>query len=71
MVKTYVITEIISGKEQVFLKNVSDSGAEWVVNIDDALKFTNIEDVETEKELVINSLMTKNKESEFVKIIEL
>lgn len=69
--KTYLITEIIPGKNQKFLKSVNDSGADWIENIDEALKFTVLKDAETKMKCLIDSLMTNHKDISKVKIIQL
>lgn len=69
--KTYLITEIIPGKNQKFLKSVNFKGADWVESVDEAMRFTTLVDAESEKKRLIDSLMTNHKDVSKIKIIQL
>ena len=51
MSKKYLITKVIVGEKQDFLKNVTKDGGEWINDHNEALTFLNLEDAENEKGL--------------------
>lgn len=71
MSKKYLITKVIAGEEQGFLKNVTKAGGEWINNHDEALTFLNLEDAENEKKLLFSKLGAEHKDIAHIRIIEL
>lgn len=71
MSKKYLITKVIDGEKQDFLKNVTKDGGEWINDHNKALTFLNLEDAENEKELLFNKLGAKHKDIAHIRIIEL
>lgn len=49
MSKKYLITKVIAGEKQGFLKSVTKDGGEWINDHNEALTFLNLEDAENEK----------------------
>lgn len=71
MSKKYLITKVIAGEEQGFLKNVTEDGGEWINDHNEALTFLNLKDAENEKELLFNKLGAEHKDIAHIRIIEL
>lgn len=71
MSKKYLITKVIAGEKQYFLKNVTKDGREWINDPDEALTFLNLKDAENEKELLFSKLGVKHKDIAHIRIIEL
>lgn len=71
MSKKYLITKVIAGEKQGFLKNVTKDGGEWISDHNEALTFLNLEDAENEKELLFSKLGAKHKDIAHIRIIEL
>lgn len=71
MSKKYLITKVIIGEEQMFLKNVTENGGEWINDHNEALTFLNLEDAENEKELLFSKLGAEYKDIAHIRIIEL
>lgn len=71
MSKKYLITKVIIGEEQVFLKNVTENDVEWINDHNEALTFLNLEDAENEKELLFSKLGAEHKDIAHIRIIEL
>lgn len=71
MSKKYLITKVIAGEEQGFLKNVTQDGGEWISDHNEALTFLNLEDAENEKELLFSKLGAEHKDIAYIRIIEL
>lgn len=71
MSKKYLITKVIIGEEQMFLKNVTENGEEWINDNNEALTFSNLEDAENEKELLFSKLGAEHKDISHIRIIEL
>lgn len=71
MSKKYLITKVIIGEEQMFLKNVTENGGEWINDHNEALTFLNLEDAENEKELLFSNLGAEHKDIAHIRIIEL
>lgn len=71
MSKKYLITKVIIGEEQMFLKNVTENGEEWINDNNEALTFSNLEDAENEKELLFSKLGAEHKDIAHIRIIEL
>lgn len=71
MSKKYLITKVIIGEEQMFLKNVTENGEEWINDHNEALTFLNLEDAENEKELLFSKLGAEHKDIAHIRIIEL
>ena len=71
MSKKYLITKVIAGEKQGFLKNVTKDGGEWINDHNEALTFLNLEDAENEKELLFNKLGAEHKYIAHIRIIEL
>lgn len=71
MSKKYLITKVIAGEEQMFLKNVTENGGEWINDHNEALTFLNLEDAENEKELLFSNLGAEHKDIAHIRIIEL
>lgn len=71
MSKKYLITKVIAGEEQGFLKNVTEDGGEWINDYNEALTFLNLEDAENEKELLFSKLDAKHEDIAHIRIIEL
>lgn len=71
MSKKYLITKVIIGEEQMFLKNVTENGGEWINDHNEALTFLNLEDAENEKELLFSKLGAEHKDITHIRIIEL
>lgn len=71
MNKKYLITKVIVGEEQGFLKNVTKDGGEWINDHNEALTFLNLEDAENEKELLFSKLGAEHKDIAYIRIIEL
>ena len=46
MSKKYLITKVIAGEKQGFLKNVTKDGEKWINDHNEALTFLNLEDAE-------------------------
>lgn len=71
MSKKYLITKVIAGEEQGFLKNVTEDGGEWINDHNEALTFLNLKDAENEKELLFSKLGAEHKDISYIRIIEL
>lgn len=71
MSKKYLITKVIIGEEQMFLKNVTENGGEWINDHNEALTFLNLEDAENEKELLFSKLGAEHEDIAHIRIIEL
>ena len=71
MSKKYLITKVIVGEKQGFLKNVTKDGGEWINNHNEALTFLNLKDAENEKELLFSKLGAEHKDISYIRIIEL
>lgn len=71
MSKKYLITKVIIGEEQMFLKNVTENGGEWIDDHNEALTFLNLKDAENEKELLFSKLGAEHKDISHIRIIEL
>lgn len=71
MSKKYLITKVIIGEEQMFLKNVTENGGEWINDHNEALTFLNPKDAENEKELLFSKLGAEHKDIAHIRIIEL
>lgn len=71
MSKKYLITKVIAGEKQGFLKNVTKDGGEWINDHNEALTFLNLKDAENEKELLFSKLGTEHKDIAYIRIIEL
>lgn len=71
MGKKYLITKVIIGEEQMFLKNVTENGEEWINDHNEALTFSNLEDAENEKELLFSKLGAEHEDIAHIRIIEL
>lgn len=71
MSKKYLITKVIAGEEQGFLKNVTKDGGEWINDHNEALTFLNLKDAENEKELLFSKLGAEHKDIVYIRIIEL
>lgn len=71
MSKKYLITKVIAGEEQGFLKNVTKDGEEWINDLNEALTFLNLKDAENEKELLFSKLGAEHKDIAHIRIIEL
>lgn len=71
MSKKYLITKVIAGEEQGFLKNVTQDGGEWINDYNEALTFLNLKDAENEKELLFSKLGAEHKDIAHIRIIEL
>lgn len=71
MSKKYLITKVIIGEEQMFLKNVTENGEEWINDHNEALTFLNLKDAENEKELLFSKLGAEHKDIAHIRIIEL
>lgn len=71
MSKKYLITKVIAGEKQGFLKSVTKDGGEWINDHNEALTFLNLEDAENEKELLFSKLDTEHKDIAHIRIIEL
>lgn len=71
MSKKYLITKVIIGEEQMFLKNVTENGEEWINDHNEALTFSNLEDAENEKELLFSKLGAEHEDIAHIRIIEL
>ena len=71
MSKKYLITKVIIGEEQMFLKNVTENGEEWINDNNEALTFLNLEDAENEKELLFSKLGAEHEDIAHIRIIEL
>ena len=69
MSKKYLITKVIAGEKQGFLKNVTKDGGEWINDHNEALTFLNLEDAE--KELLFSKLGAEHKDIAHIRIIEL
>lgn len=71
MGKRYLITKVIAGEKQGFLKNVTKDGGEWINDHNEALTFLNLKDAENEKELLFSKLGAEHKDIAYIRIIEL
>lgn len=71
MSKKYLITKVIAGEKQGFLKNVTKDGGEWINDHNEALTFLNLKDAENEKELLFSKLGAEYKDIAYIRIIEL
>lgn len=71
MSKKYLITKVITGENQSFLKNVTKDGGEWVNDHNEAFTFLNLNDAENEKELLFSKLGAEHKDIAHIRIIEL
>lgn len=71
MSKKYLITKVIIGEEQMFLKNVTENGEEWINDHNEALTFLNLKDAENEKKLLFSKLGAEHKDIAHIRIIEL
>lgn len=71
MSKKYLITKVIIGEEQMFLKNVTENGEEWINDHNEALTFLNLENAENEKELLFSKLGAEHEDIAHIRIIEL
>ena len=56
MSKKYLITKVIVGEKQDFLKNVTKDGGEWINDHNEALTFLNLEDAEMRKNFCLANL---------------
>lgn len=70
MNKKYLITKVIAGEEQGFLKNVTKDGGEWINDHNEALTFLNLKDAENEKDFLF-SKRAEHKDIAYIRIIEL
>lgn len=57
MSKKYLITKVIAGEKQGFLKNVTKDGGEWINDHDEALTFLNLKDAEMRKNFCLVNLV--------------
>ena len=71
MSKKYLITKVIIGEEQMFLKNVTENDGEWINDHNEALTFLNLKDAENEKELLFSKLGAEHEDIAHIRIIEL
>lgn len=71
MSKKYLITKVIAGEKQDFLKNVTKDVEEWINDYNEALTFLNLKDAENEKELLFSKLGAEHKDISHIRIIEL
>lgn len=71
MSKKYLITKVIAGEKQGFLKNVTKDSGEWINDHNEALTFLNLKDAENEKELLFSKLGAEHKDVAHIRIIEL
>lgn len=71
MSKKYLITKVIIDEEQMFLKNVTENGGEWINDHNEALTFLNLKDAENEKELLFSKLGAEHEDIAHIRIIEL
>lgn len=71
MKKKYLITKVVSGEKQLFVKSVSKDSVNWIEDHTEALSFLNLEDAENEKELVLKNLGTEVDDAQYIRIIEL
>lgn len=71
MKKKYLITKVVSGEKQLFVKSVSKDSVNWIEDHTEALSFLNLEDAENEKELVLKNLGTEIDDAQYIRIIEL
>ena len=71
MSKKYLITKVIAGEKQGFLKNVTKDGREWFKDQNEAFTFLNLENAENEKELLFSKLGAEHKDIAHIRIIEL
>lgn len=71
MSKKYLITKVIAGENQDFLKSVTEDGGEWINDYNEALTFLNLKDAENEKELLFSKLGAEHKDISHIRIIEL
>lgn len=71
MNKKYLITKVIVGEKQGFLKNVTKDGGEWINDHNEALTFLNLKDAENEKEFLFSKLGAEHKDIAHIRIIEL
>lgn len=71
MSKKYLITKVIAGEKQGFLKNVTKDGGEWINDHNEALTFLNLKDAENEKELLFSKLGAEHEDIAYIRIIEL
>nr|DAD65806.1 MAG TPA: hypothetical protein [CrAss-like virus sp. ctt4r3] len=71
MKKKYLITKVVSGEKQLFVKSVSKDSVNWIEDHTEALSFLNLEDAENEKELVLKNLGTEADNAQYIRIIEL
>ena len=71
MSKKYLITKVIAGENQGFLKNVTEDGGEWINDHNEALTFLNLKDAENEKEFLFSKLGAEHKDIAHIRIIEL
>lgn len=71
MNKKYLITKVVSGEKQLFVKSVSKDSVNWIEDHTEALSFLNLEDAENEKELVLKNLGTEIDDAQYIRIIEL
>lgn len=71
MNKKYLITKVIAGEEQGFLKNVTKDGGEWINDHNEALTFLNLKDAENEKDFLFSKLGAEHKDIAYIRIIEL
>lgn len=71
MNKKYLITKVVDGKNQLFVKSVSKDAVNWIEDHNEALSFLNLEDAENEKELVLKNPDTGIDDVHYIKIIEL
>ena len=71
MSKKYLITKVIVGEKQDFLKNVTKDGGEWINDPNEAFTFLNLEDAENGKELLFSKLGAEHEDIAHIRIIEL
>lgn len=71
MSKKYLITKVIVGEKQGFLKSVTKDGGEWINDYNEALTFLNLEYAENEKKLLFSKLGAEHKDIAHIRIIEL
>ena len=71
MSKKYLITKVIAGEKQGFLKNVTKDGGEWINDHNEALTFFFFFYAENEKKLLFSKLGAEHKDIAPIRIIEL
>lgn len=71
MNKKYLITLIVAGKEQLFLKSNENNVIEWTKDQSEALSTKTIDEIEIELKKLFNSMESLGYEPNGIKIIEL